>query len=375
MAIIGILISLLSFLILNFAFEFPVRCKGCRATLIMRARLPNMRSLSSRRMISTDSRPMEISRIHLYYNDYYKVKLPPNHKFPMDKYRLVRDRVKEKFGDKVVFKESPLASREELESTHCPKYVTRFLDGTMSEREIRVSGFPWTERGVNRALSSVGGTLAATREVLRHGLETGAVAAHLAGGTHHAMYDRPEGFCIFSDIAVAANMALKEFPNLERILIIDCDVHQGNGNAVLFENDPRVFTFSMQCEGNIFSKKVQSDVDVDLPNGTCDAEYLSKLKSWLSPFLMDVVKPQLVFYQAGVDISEHDRLGKLKISREGLRRRNELVYSDVKRRNIPMVLTMGGGYPKDLDHESTAFQTLINAHSDCYLQLIEMFGV
>ena len=312
-------------------------------------------------------------RIHLYYNDYYKVVLPPNHKFPMDKYRLVRDSVKEKYGDKVTFLESPLASREELESTHCPDYITRFLEGTMSEREIRVSGFPWSPRGVNRALSSVGGTLAATREVLSQGLESGAVAAHLAGGTHHAMYDRPEGFCIFSDIAVAANMAFKEFSELERILIIDCDVHQGNGNAVLFQDDPRVFTFSMQCEGNIFSKKAKSDVDVDLPNGISDAEYLAQLKSWLTPFLMDVVKPQLVFYQAGVDISEHDRLGKLKITREGLRRRNELVYRAVQKRGIPLVLTMGGGYPKNLDHDSTAFKTLIGAHSDCYHQLIEIF--
>lgn len=331
-----------------------------------------LRSLGSRRMVS-DSAANAMERIHLYYNDYYKVTLPANHKFPMDKYRLVRDEVKEKFGDKVEFKESPLASKEELLSTHCPEYITRFLDGTMSEREIRVSGFPWTERGVNRALSSVGGTLAATREVMRHGLNSGAVAAHLAGGTHHAMYDRPEGFCIFSDIAVAANMAFEEFPELERILIIDCDVHQGNGNAVLFQDDPRVFTFSIQCEGNIFSKKAKSDVDVDLPNGTTDADYLAKLKSWLSPFLMDVVKPQLIFYQAGVDISEHDRLGKLKITREGLRKRNELVYSAVKRRNIPMILTMGGGYPKNLDHDSTAFKTLIGAHSDCYVQLIEMF--
>lgn len=323
----------------------------------------------SRRMCMSSS----ADRIHLYYNDYYKVVLPPTHKFPMDKYRLVRDSVKERFGEKVAFIESPLASREELESTHCPDYVTRFLEGTMSEREIRVSGFPWSERGVNRALSSVGGTLAATREVLRRGLDSGAVAAHLAGGTHHAMYDRPEGFCIFSDIAVAANMAMKEFPGLERILIIDCDVHQGNGNAVLFQDDARVFTFSMQCEGNIFSKKAASDVDVDLPIGITDEEYLAKLKSWLTPFLMDMVKPQLVFYQAGVDISEHDRLGKLKISRDGLRRRNELVYKAVKRRNIPMILTMGGGYPKDLDHDSTAFKTLIGAHSDCYHQLIEIF--
>jgi acetoin utilization deacetylase AcuC-like enzyme len=331
---------------------------------------------------SSSSSSQVQDKIHLYHNDMYKVQLPDSHKFPMDKYTHVREMISGNpaFQGKIVFKESPLALVPELETTHHPDYIERFLSGNMSEREIRVSGFPWTQKGVNRALSSVGGTVAAMRTVMNssHNQSSngsgGAVAAHLAGGTHHAMPDRAEGFCIFSDIAVAANLALQEYPELQRVLIIDLDVHQGNGNAVIFQDDERVFTFSMHCEGNIFSKKAKSDLDVDLPNGMTDDEYLAKLKGWLTPFLMDVVKPGLVFYQAGVDVSEHDRLGKLKISRAGLRRRNELLYNAVKRRGIPLVLTMGGGYPKDLDPHSEAFINLIGAHADCYSQLIETFS-
>ena len=312
-----------------------------------------------------------------FFNDNQKVKLPDNHKFPMDKYRKTRDILEEAYSDRknLTFRESPMATLEELQTTHCPDYINRFLTGTMTEREIRVSGFPWSDNGVKRALTSVGGTVAAMRQVMDNGgLGSGAVSAHLAGGTHHAMYARAEGFCIFSDIAVAANLALQEYPQIKKILIIDCDVHQGNGNAVLFKDDERVFTFSMQCEGNIFSKKQQSDVDVDLPLGIGDTEYLAKLRSWLAPFLMDIVKPDLVFYQSGVDSSEFDRLGKLKMTREGLRTRNSLIYTAVKRRGIPMVVTMGGGYPKSLDPDSEAFTSVIGAHADVYKQIVEYYG-
>lgn len=162
-------------------------------------------------------------------------------------------------------------------------------------------------------------------------------------GTHHAFYNYGEGFCIFSDIAVACNRALIEYPELVRqVLIIDLDVHQGNGNAKLFQDAPQVFTFSMHCKDNYFSEKQQSNIDVELEAGLSDDEYLSKLKVWL-PYLMDVIKPQLVFFQAGVDIFEGDRLGKLRVTREGLMRRNSYVYQYVLRRNIKCVVTMGGG--------------------------------
>eukprot|EP01032_Pedospumella_encystans_P027874 gene27874-31489_t len=198
----------------------------------------------------------------------------------MDKYRLVRQKLQSEFESdvNVEFVESPLATTDELKVTHCPDYVD----------------------------SSAGGTVAATRSVLKN--KDALFSGHIAGGTHHAFYDYGEGFCVFSDIAVACNLALKEYPDeVKQILIIDLDVHQGNGNAVLFKNDPRVFTFSMHCKDNYFSKKEHSNIDVEVEAGCQDEEYLAKLNLWL-PILFEKVQPQLVFFQAGVDIYEGDRL-------------------------------------------------------------------
>lgn len=314
----------------------------------------------------------------IFYNDVYNVVLPTTSRFPMLKYRAVRERLQHECqqNSNVTFHVSPLAKRIELTSTHCPKYVDRYLNGQMTEKEIRRAGFPWSEKHVQRATSSVGGTVAAMRAVLGT-IESSSVpladpyspaklSCHVAGGTHHAFYDYGEGFCIFNDIAVAANLALLEHPNLvRRILILDLDVHQGNGNAVLFENEPRVFTFSMHCKENYFSPKQRSTIDIELDPETDDEGYLSKLKTWL-PYLLDVYKPDLVFYQAGVDIWEGDRLGKLSVTREGLRRRNAIVLERLVRKGIPTVVTMGGGYPKNLEPESDPFQEIVECHCDVY---------
>jgi acetoin utilization deacetylase AcuC-like enzyme len=260
----------------------------------------------------------------------------------MAKYRQVREILQQENEEDpyVEFYVSPKATAEELKLTHCPNYVDRYMQGHMTEKEIRKTGFPWSIANVERSTSSAGGTVAAMRSVLSG---SSNLACHIAGGTHHAFYDYGEGFCVFSDIAVASNLALKEFPSLvKQILIVDLDVHQGNGNAALFRNDPRVFTFSMHCEGNFFSKKEASDLDVDLPVGMGDEEYLSILSDHL-PYLLDTVKPELVFFQAGVDIFEGDRLGKLKITRQGLQRRNAVVYREIMERDLKCVVTMGGG--------------------------------
>ncbi len=313
-----------------------------------------------------------------FYNDIYKVVLPEKHRFPMNKYRLVRDELtndlkKEGLLDPmknvVEFVESPLATVDEITSTHCPNYVSRFFQGQLTDKENRVVGFPWSQAGVARCASSVGGTLAATRSVCS---DESQVAAHLAGGTHHAFYDRGEGFCVFSDIAVAANLALEEFPDIiKQILIIDLDVHQGNGNAVLFEDDERVFTFSAHCSGNFFSEIRQSDVDVELVPGTSDGEYLSVLARWI-PWLMDKVKPDLVFYQAGVDGIANDRLGKLKLSQAGLIARNRMVYDAVRQTSSKLVVTMGGGYPTDLNPDSDSYKQIIRAHTNVYKDMLYM---
>ncbi len=196
------------------------------------------------------------------------------------------------------------------------------------------------------------------------------MAAHLAGGTHHAFYDRGEGFCVFSDIAVAANVALRDFPDtVRKICIVDLDVHQGNGNAVLFENNPRVYTYSMHCKGNYFSAVRQSDEDVEVDPGASDGEYLTLLSNTLRPML-HAQQPDLVFYQAGVDTLEKDRLGKLSLSQEGMQKRNRMVYAAVEEIGAKLVVTMGGGYPNDLAPESESYLGVIRAHVNVYKECI-----
>ncbi|GKY99095.1 hypothetical protein MPSEU_000865000 [Mayamaea pseudoterrestris] len=319
----------------------------------------------------------------MYYNDVYEVDLPPKHRFPMQKYRQTRELVQrsllengQNFKVRSDFRVSPLATIQELETTHCPSYIQRYMSGKLTDRELRNVGFPWSLQGVNRSFSSTGGTFAAAVSAIQEWTENrdiydnynGVIApwsAQIAGGTHHAFYDRGEGFCVFSDIAVAANVVLQRFPEVVRkILIVDLDVHQGNGNAVLFQEEPRVFTFSMHCSANHFSKKEKSDLDIELPEGCNDATYLSTLNHWLKRIGNEMGSEfDLIFYQAGVDVLGHDRLGRMDLTLECVRRRNEMVYQFARDLNVPFVITMGGGYPRTDDWEP-----IIEAHAGVYLQ-------
>lgn len=310
----------------------------------------------------------------IFYNDVYEVSLPPNHRFPMNKYRIVRESLQRELGNhpNVSFLVSPVATRSELMSTHCPNYIDRYLSGRLTEQEIRRTGFPWSEAHVRRSTSSVGGTVAAMRAVLNPAAPS-SISCHVAGGTHHAFYNYGEGYCIFSDIAVAANLALTEFSSqVQRVLIVDLDVHQGNGNAVLFADNPHVFTFSMHCVGNYFSQKQISDLDIELEVGCGDEEYLRKLQDTLSRLFKEV-QPQLVFFQAGVDVSKSDRLGKLKLTDRGISERNRIVYSLAKEWDAKLVVTMGGGYPRDPDPSSASFTSIINCHKNVYLDGIKIY--
>eukprot|EP00752_Nemacystus_decipiens_P011629 g10324.t1 len=316
------------------------------------------------------------SDLPLFYNDVYRVELPEGHRFPMEKYRLVREGLQGALKN-ASFSVSPVATMEDLCTTHDRRYVQRYFDGHFTDRENRTVGFPWSEASVRRSLSSVGGTVGAMHAVcaggeLRDRLAGAAgpppplMSGHIAGGTHHAFFSRGEGFCVFSDIAVAANVALRDYPETVRqILIVDCDVHQGNGNAVLFRSKPAVFTFSVHCKANYFSEKEQSDLDVEVDEGVGDEEYLRLLEERI-PTLVDQVRPDLIFYQGGVDPLEHDRLGRLNLTREGLRRRNRLVYATALERGIPTVITMGGGYPTDLNPGSESFGHIVRSHRDVY---------
>jgi len=300
----------------------------------------------------------------IYYNDVYEVRLPPKHRFPMGKYRKVRLMVQEYVNNlpapdrsrvRCEFRVSPQSSTSDLELTHDRRYVQRFVEGNMTPGEERNVGFPWSPAGVRRARSSTGGTVAAACSAVEEWISlleaesddpgTAVVApwaAHIAGGTHHAFYDRGEGFSVFSDIAVAANVVLQRYPQrVQKILIVDLDVHQGNGNAALFRGRPEVFTFSMQCVANYFSPKQESDLDIELPVGTTDETYLSTLYHWLKRIKQ--FECDLVFFQAGVDVLEEDRLGRLSLTQAGVERRNEMVFDFAREINRPLVITMGGG--------------------------------
>ncbi len=280
--------------------------------------------------------------MRICYSDRYIVPLPPAHPFPMPKYRLVRDRLlTEGTITHWHLIEPPLAADEDILLVHRPDYWNAFVRGELTSHEIRRIGFPWSEHLVRRSRAAVQGTIIAASNALRDG-----VASNLAGGTHHAYPDHGEGYCVLNDIAIAARVLQRE-KLVERLAVIDCDVHQGNGTAAIFNDDPDVFTFSMHGEKNFPARKEAGKLDINLPNGARDEEYLAILREH-APRILDGFKPDFVFYQAGVDPFERDRLGKLKLTIEGLKRRDEFVISSCRERGVPVVTTMGGGYAKDI---------------------------
>jgi acetoin utilization deacetylase AcuC-like enzyme len=218
------------------------------------------------------------------------------------------------------------------------------LEGKLSKEEIRAIGLPCTPAAVIRARASTGGTVAAARDLLKH--PHLRVCGQIAGGTHHAFFDRGGGFCVFNDIAVAARVALRDFADsVRKVLIVDLDTHQGDGTAAIFANDTRVITLSIHGANNYPAEKMKGDYDVGLGDGTGDAVYLSTLRTYI-PRLLDRHRPDLVFYQAGVDALEQDALGRLSLTRAGLSARNGIVYRACIERAVPCVVTMGGGYAR-----------------------------
>ena len=273
----------------------------------------------------------------------------------MSKYRRLRDRLvasAQHFDD--VFLEPPAASERELKLAHTPEYVDRVLAGKLTENEIKRIGFPWSQAMVERSRRSSGATLAAARAALAE-----AVAVNLAGGTHHAMRSCGEGYCVFNDAAVTIRTLLDE-GTIGRACVIDCDVHQGNGTAEILGNDPNVFTFSIHCAKNFPSRKHPSHLDVNLDDGTQDIQYLSALEQALAQ-VFNAGPYDLAIYLAGADPFVGDRLGKLALTKEGLRMRDRLVLESLKDRNIPVAVAMAGGYAPDVEdivdiHAMTVFE-------------------
>ena len=283
-----------------------------------------------------------------FYADQFVLPLPQGHRFPMSKYRLLRERVEGDVGLELCA--AAPASDAELALAHSPDYIHAVAEGVLPAAHQREIGFPWSEAMVARSRRSVGATIAAARAALATG-----VAANLAGGTHHASSERGGGYCVFNDAAVAARLMQAESHRRERrllrVAVIDLDVHQGNGTASIFADDPTVFTLSLHGAKNFPFRKERSDLDVDLPDGCGDAEYLVALDKALAELWRrhGDAPPGLIFFVAGADPHEGDRLGRLKLTHAGLLERDRRVLDAARERRIPVALSMAGGYGRNID--------------------------
>jgi acetoin utilization deacetylase AcuC-like enzyme len=294
------------------------------------------------------------------WTDRYVLPLPPHHRFPMSKYEVLPQQLLHEgtIRDENIFQPHAIDKKWIL-LTHEESYWGKLDQLTLSPKEVRRTGFPLSKVVVDREVIIMQGTLMCTHYALQHG-----IAMNIAGGTHHAFTDKGEGFCLLNDIAIAAKYLLNEKLS-KKILVVDLDVHQGNGTAQIFRNDPRVFTFSMHGANNYPLIKEQSDLDIALPDHTNDALYLKTLDVNLKN-LVDKVMPDFMFFQSGVDILETDQLGKLDISREGCKQRDRLVLEIAHRNKIPIVASMGGGYSRD-------FRDIIEAHANTYRLAQEIY--
>ena len=285
-----------------------------------------------------------------FHSDAYVLALPPGHSFPMTKYSLLREAVAATLPAVRVADAQP-ASDGELALAHEPAWISAVVEGTTSAAQQREIGFPWSPRMVERARRSVGATIAAARAAL---FADEGVAANLAGGTHHAQAHKGSGYCVFNDVAVAARLMQAEWHRhrrqLLRVIVIDLDVHQGNGTAAIFADDPTVFTLSLHGARNFPFRKAASDLDVELPDGCADGAYLAALDAALAQAWARHTDGLLglAFYVAGADPHEGDRLGRLKLSSPGMAERDRRVFAALAARRIPVAVSMAGGYGRDI---------------------------
>ncbi len=274
----------------------------------------------------------------VYYSDLFGFPLPEGHRFPIQKYALLRERIlREGLVRPEDLRVSEPARDDQLLLVHELAYLNKVLEGTLNPQDIRRIGFPWSPELVERSRRSVGGTIGACRSALAEGL-----AINLAGGTHHAYPDHGQGFCVFNDVAVAARV-MQQDEQIGRVVVLDCDVHQGNGTAFIAQNDANLFTFSVHGQANFPFRKERSDLDIGLPDGAGDDLYLSAIRRGLD-WTFSAGPVELAIFLAGADPYEGDRLGRLKVSKAGLAARDRLVLSVCRGRRIPVAIVMSGGY-------------------------------
>lgn len=298
-----------------------------------------MQQLKSNLIIETAA--ILLMPLPLIYSPFYSYHFPANHRFPMDKFSQLHLYLKDVgiLTDHNVFRPGRVKP-EVLQLAHDHEYIVRFTKNQLTTKELRKMGLPWSEALVKRSLISPNGTLMTGAIALNHG-----IACHLAGGTHHAFFDYGRGYCVFNDMAVAAKALIAQ-GKAKRILIFDCDVHQGDGTASILQDDETIFTCSIHCEKNFPHHKQNSDLDVGLAKGMQDIEYLDTVENNLRRAI-ESSQPDLVFYDAGVDVYSNDGLGYLDISIDGIAARERLVLETLKQQNIPVATVIGGGYDKD----------------------------
>ncbi|QSE97622.1 histone deacetylase family protein [Fulvivirga lutea] len=298
--------------------------------------------------------------LKIAWSKIYNHPLPEGHRFPMEKYDLLPEQLlyEGTISQANLFEPRKLTEAEIL-ATHDADYWQRLKNLQLTRKEERRSGFPLSDLIVEREITINAGTIECAEFALQYG-----VAMNVAGGTHHAYTNRAEGFCFLNDIAIAANYLLNE-NKAQKILVVDLDVHQGNGTAQIFRNEPRVFTFSMHGAKNYPMHKEQSDLDIGLPDKTDDAEYLKILDFHLK-HLLDIVKPDFIFFQSGVDVLATDKLGRLGMSIAGCKKRDQLVFEAAYKNEIPIVASMGGGY-------SEKIKDIIEAHANTYRVAQEIY--
>jgi len=291
----------------------------------------------------------------VFHPIYSQLKLPRNHRFPIEKYLALKQAAQSHFADSIVLQPQPEPiTLDALQTVHSNAYINSFVSGEIDEKAMKRIGFPWSEQFVQRTLTAVGGTLK-TAEIAS---EVG-IAINCTGGYHHAHPEFGSGFCVFNDLVIAANHLLDQH-SVSRVLIFDCDVHQGDGTAVCAQNTANIFTVSLHCEKNFPARKQQSDWDVGLDRHLDDEQYLHFVASTLNAAI-DSFKPDFIIYDAGVDIHQDDDLGHLNVTTEGIYRRDQLVFRAAKDRDIAVMAVIGGGYQRDIDALTEVHLQLVRA--------------
>jgi acetoin utilization deacetylase AcuC-like enzyme len=305
-----------------------------------------------------------MNNYRLYYSPYYYADIGEGHVFPIRKFELVKDiLLAEKTLELHEIVAPEPARIDDLHLVHTEDYISRLVDGTLTTKEIRKLGLPWSQSLVRRSFHAISGTIEAAKYALQSG-----IASNLAGGTHHSFPDRGEGFCVLNDIAVAIRVLQRE-KLAERFLIIDCDVHQGNGTAFIFKDEPNVFTFSMHGAKNYPLHKEKSSLDIELPDKTGDAEFLETLEQALPRVILQ--HPDIIFYLGGADPFEKDKLGRLSLTKKGLMQRDEMVLEFAKERNVPIVTTMSGGYALDINDTVEIHANTIRAVKKVFFEKVQ----